>query len=189
MERPVRLLMPATIIHSKGQHTAIRALSRLVRAGHDAVLWLAGDLTSQTQPYADHCNELAKGLGVAQRVVWLGLRTDMMQLMKACTIVVLPSYSEGHPRVTVEAGALGKPFVGTPVGGVTDMILPRITGMLHEIDDDEGMARCIMELLENPALCDRISQNARAYIRECFTVPQQMTQILTVLQKVAVGKK
>ena len=179
---PVRLLMPATLIRSKGQHTAIQALRRIVDAGHDAVLWLAGDLTETARPYVAECTALAERLAVADRVEWLGLRRDVPQVMSRSTAVVLPSWSEGHPRVALEAGALGKPLVATPVGGVTDMVLHRVTGMLFEVEDDRGLARCVIELAEQPELVERIGRASQQHVRENFRPEQQTQKILRVLR-------
>jgi glycosyltransferase involved in cell wall biosynthesis len=185
--RPVRLLMPATVIRSKGQLTAIRALRRIVDAGQDPVLWLAGDLSPVTESYVRECNRLADSLGVAGRVEWLGLRDDVPQLMKASTIVVLPSHSEGHPRVSLESAAASRPLVGTPVGGMTDMILHRVTGMLHEVGDETGMARAVLDLVEDPALVARIVQNARCHVQECLR-PEQQTQALLSILRTVIGE-
>jgi len=51
VDRPVRILLPAGLMRAKGQHTAVAAMRRVLDAGHDAVLWLAGDVgfgTDQT---------------------------------------------------------------------------------------------------------------------------------------------
>ena len=184
--RPVRLLMPAMVIHGKGHRTAIRALRHLVDAGQEPVLWLAGALRPSTEAFVRECNQLAHSLGVGDRVEWLGLRDDVPQLMKASTMVVLPSHSEGHPRVSLESAAVSRPLVGTPVGGMTDMILHRVTGMLHEVDDAEGMARCVLDLVEDPALAARIVQNAHRYVCECFRPEQQTQELLSVFRK-AIG--
>lgn len=184
-DRPVRLLLPGTIIRTKGQHTAVAAMKRLQDHGHDAVLWIAGDINDATRPYQQKVAALAEQLGVAERVEWLGLRKDIPQLMQAATAVVLPTYTEGHPRVCLEAFALAKPFVATPAGGILDMVLPGQTGLLFEIDDDQALAECIERLIAEPELGERIGRRAKQYVLEEFRPEQQIDRAIRIFESIA----
>ena len=134
MDRPIRLLLPALLLRTKGQHTAIEALRKVVDRGHDATLWLAGSVgVGGDQTYVERTKQLANDLGVAERVEWLGLRSDIPRLMSAATMVLLPSHTEGLGRVLLEAMVLGKPVAATPAGGICDLILLGVTGQLFEI--------------------------------------------------------
>jgi glycosyltransferase involved in cell wall biosynthesis len=181
MDRPVRLLVPATVIESKGLHTAAEAMGQIVKMGHDAVLWFAGNLDTADRAYVEYVNEIAAASGVAERVEWLGLRGDLPQVMKAATAVVLPTHSEGHPRVSLEAFALRRPFISTPVGGVLDMVLPGVTGLLFEVNDAAGLAGCVDRLCRDEALRNRVVDNAEAYVRDEFTPAQQIDTVLDVI--------
>ena len=64
--------------------------------------------------------------------------------MAAADVVVLPSYSEGHPNVLVEALACGRPFVATPVGGVVE-IADESCSILVPVRDSTALARGILE--------------------------------------------
>jgi glycosyltransferase involved in cell wall biosynthesis len=152
--------------------------------GHDAVLWLAGE-PGPSKEYVDSVKDLGRRLGVADRVEWLGLRGDVPQIMKAATAVILPSHSEGHPRVILEAMALAKPVVATPVGGITDMVAPNVTGWLHEIEDEEGLAECINRIIGDPAAAEKVGKQAQEYCRLSFAPAQQVQRALKVFQMCA----
>ncbi len=186
-DRAVRLLLPGAIIRSKGQHTAIAAMKPILDAGHDAVLWIAGKLNDGNANYVAETNALAERLGVADRIEWLSLRGDIPQVIKAASMVVLPSWSEGHPRVSLEAMALDRPFVATPVGGVLDMVLPGVTGMLFDVEDSDGMAKQVCKLADNPQLANRIAAQARQYVEQSFTPDQQIEKALAIFKQVAAG--
>ncbi len=191
VDRPVRILLPAGIMRAKGQHTAVMAMRRILDAGHDAVLWIAGDHqpVGANKYYLDQTKALAEQIGVSGSVEWLGLRHDIPQLMKASTIVILPSHTEGHPRVTLEAMALAKPLAATPAGGIMDMITPEMTGLYFDVDDEQGLAMCIDRFVNNPEAAERMGRLAQEYIRLSFTPNQQTEKALEFFRKVATADK
>ncbi|MFC1975745.1 glycosyltransferase, partial [Chloroflexota bacterium] len=70
--------------------------------------------------------------------------------MNACDLFVLPSKSEGLGCVFLEAAACCRPAVGTRVPGVQEAIQDKVTGLLVDKGDIHGLARTIIELLDNP---------------------------------------
>ncbi len=184
VDRPVRLLIPAALRRMKGHHTVVGAMRHILDAGHDAVLWLAGDRADDEPDYVEKTQALAERIGVADRVEWLGLRGDVPQLMKAATIVIFPSHTEGHPRVTLEAMALEKPFASTPVGGLLDMVLPEVTGLLFDVDDEEGLARCVDRFVHDPQAAQRMAKAGQDYVRACFTPAKQIETAMSIFEKV-----
>ncbi len=189
-DRPVRILVAANMLRTKGQHTAIRALRRVRDHGLDAVLWLAGGIgIGDTTGYVEWTHRLAAELDVSDHVAWLGVRTDVPQLMHAATFVALPTYTEGFSRVVVEAMALGKPVASPMVGGNPDLILPGLTGYTHEVEDDQGLAECIISAAEDPATAQRIAAEGRRYIRTSprFEPENHTRRLLEVLRKAVEG--
>ena len=189
-DRPVRLLLPATPLRTKGQHTAVRALKAIVERRVDAVLWLAGDLgVGGDQSYVSWTKQLATDLGVSDRVEWLGARSDLPQVMKASTMVVLPTHMEGLPRVLLEAMVLGKPVAATPVGGNLDLILPGVTGQLFEVEDADGLADCIAWVADHPEQAERMAQRAKEYVRTSprFSPERHTERALEVFRKLSGG--
>jgi glycosyltransferase involved in cell wall biosynthesis len=190
LQRKVRIVVPATIHRAKGQHTAVRAMKELVERGCDAVLWLAGDYKNadENRGYLDVVMETAREYGVESRVEWLNGRNDIARVMEKATVVALPSHSEGHPRSILEAMALSKPIVATPVGGILDMILDGVTGRLFEVEDAKGMAQCIMDIIENEEEAIRMGERAREYVSRRFT-PTQHTEKAMRIFKTIISKK
>lgn len=64
---------------------------------------------------------------------WWGHRSDMPEVLSQATIVVLPSYREGMPKVLLEAQALGRPIVTTDVPGCREAIENNKTGFLVKV--------------------------------------------------------
>jgi len=188
MNRPVRMLVPAALIRAKGQHTAVRALRKILDAGHDAVLWLPGQPSPFVDPdYASELRELADRLGVGERVELLGRRNDMPQVMRAATLVVLPTHSEGMSRAILEAMALGKPVLTTPVGGNLDLVLPGTTGLYFEVEDEAGLARCVDACVRNPDLSQHIARTAQDNMRRNFRPEQHTEKALRIFRELTEG--
>jgi glycosyltransferase involved in cell wall biosynthesis len=178
----IRLLLAANILRDKGQHTAVAALGDLVHAGYDAVLYLAGDVPfAGSSAYRQELCDLAARLGVSKRLVWLGVRSDLPALIRACSAVILPTKSEGMARVLLEAMALDRPVMTTPVGGNTDLIIDKVTGLLFDPDDHKGLAEAVRWIEGNPAQTQTMVQMAR----RCIILDHSTTQHTERLLKLA----
>jgi glycosyltransferase involved in cell wall biosynthesis len=186
-DRPVRILCPGEILRTKGQHTAVEAMRPILDAGHDAVLWIAGDFSPDdlNRTYLSDTRALVEKLGVSNRVCWLGLRHDVPQVMRAATMVVLPTHTEGHPRVLLEAMALGKPVAATPVGGIMDMIAPNLTGLFFDPEDPAGLAACVDCFVRDAEGARRMGLTAQDYMRRSFAPRQQIDRAMDILRRLA----
>ncbi|MEP7065577.1 MAG: glycosyltransferase [Gemmatimonadota bacterium] len=102
-------------------------------------------------------------LGLEEFVHLTGFRTDPEALEAAASVVVLTSKSlEGTPGVLLDALALGKPIVATDVGGVTEVIVDGVSGMVVPIGDVSVIGQAIARVLRDPALAARLSAGATA---------------------------
>jgi type III pantothenate kinase len=74
--------------------------------------------------------------------------------------------------VTLEAMALGKPVVGTAIGGTVEQIEDGVSGLLVPPNDPDAMAAALKKLLDDPALRLRMGQAGRVRLEErfCFTL-------------------
>jgi glycosyltransferase involved in cell wall biosynthesis len=186
-DRPVRLLLPAGLMQSKGQHIAVQALRHILDRGHDAVLWLAGDhqAVGPNRTYVENVRRMARDLRVQDRVEFLGLRHDIPQVMKAATVLVLPTSLEGHPRVIVEGMALKRPFIATPAGGCLDMLSPGLTGYLMRFDNPQDLADCVDRVVADPCATRRIVDTAYDWVRREFTPAEHTRKLLAFYEAVA----
>lgn len=184
-DRPVRILLAASIEELKGHLVAVRALRKMLDAGYDAVLWLAGSVTVES--YGRQLRCLIEQSGLVDRVVFLGQRHDMPQVMAASTCLILPSRSEGHPRVLLEAMSLAKPVAATPVGGNLDMVFPNMTGQLFDVGDADGLAQCLARYAADPAWARQIALRSQEYVRLSFTPQQHLEKLWSIFTGLARG--
>jgi glycosyltransferase involved in cell wall biosynthesis len=123
-----------------------------------------GDLRSTLE-------ELAERLGISDRVVFLGHRTDIPRLLIGCDLFVLPSRYEGFPLSVLEAMAAAKPVVATAVGGTPEAVVDGATGYLTTPGDPAGLAACIRLALSDPPRAREMGLRGRERVHELYSAP------------------
>ena len=99
-----------------------------------------------------------------------GHRENMNMVISQSTIVVLPSYREGLPKILIEASACGRAIITTDVPGCRDAIKKNITGILVPVQNQKELANKITYLLDRPELCMKMGLAGRKYAEECFDI-------------------
>ncbi len=102
-------------------------------------------------PDVDRCAHMARRLGIADRVRFLGEHTDVARLLAAADLFLLPSRQEAFGLAALEAMACGVPVIAARTGGLPEVVEHGRTGYLLPPGDVEGMARRALELLQDPA--------------------------------------
>ena len=111
----------------------------------------------------------AKEAGLAGRVVFLGRRTDVPQILKCSDLSVLPSWAEGLPNVVLESVAVGTPVVATRVGGIPEIIEDGVSGLLVPPRDPAALGSALIRLIEDPELAARMAARAHETLCERFS--------------------
>jgi glycosyltransferase involved in cell wall biosynthesis len=127
---------------------------------------------------------LAQSLGVA--VSFTGFRHDAPRVASAFDVFVVSSLYEGVGRSVTEAMASGRPVVATAVDGVVDVVTHGATGLLAAPRDPEGLAACVVWLLDHPAEAARMGQQARDLVRTLFA-PERMCAVLDEIYSSLLG--
>jgi len=152
----------AALMPGKRHQDAIRALS--ITGRRDFHLALAG-----VGPELERLRTLAAQLSVAERVHFLGRRSDVPQLLAAAAAFILPSEREGLPRSVLEAMAVGTPVIGTPIRGTREL-LEEGAGILVEVGDAAALASAMQWVVDHPqestALAERAHKRVRRYALE-----------------------
>ena len=119
-ESDVAIILVARLDPMKDHENFLQAVAELGQSLPRVRFFCAG---GGEAGYAQHLKTLARRLGVEHRVSWLGPRSDVGDLLKACDIATLTSaYGEGFPNIVGEAMASGLPCVVTDVGDAADVV-------------------------------------------------------------------
>lgn len=179
---PVIILLAARLLVDKGVREFVSAVKTLKNtpnlAGQHMRFVLVGE-PDFANPASLSQTELDawKQEGVVE--LW-GHRNDMSDVLSASTIVVLPSYREGLPKVLIEAAACGRAVVTTDVPGCRDAIEDGLTGLLVPVRDASALAKAIQYLLENPTKCQAMGQAGRLLAERVFDVNSVVQQHLDI---------
>jgi glycosyltransferase involved in cell wall biosynthesis len=123
---------------------ALMAFARARRLGVRARLAIVGD-----GPLRATLEQRARELGVDDRVVFLGTRSDIVDLTAAADVMILTSDNEGTPVSLIEGAAAAKPAIATEAGGVPEVVAPG-TGILVPAGDWMRFGDAIAELATSP---------------------------------------
>jgi glycosyltransferase involved in cell wall biosynthesis len=130
---------------------------------------------------------LAIGLGLADKIVFTGFRTDVPRLLSQVNLSVLPSLSEGLSNTLLESMAAGVPVVATSVGGNPEIIEDGVSGLLVPPRDSAKLADAMITLLKNPALASSFGAAGKLRIAEVFSLERSVREIEHLYQKLIEG--
>ncbi|HEY3839155.1 MAG TPA: glycosyltransferase [Bryobacteraceae bacterium] len=137
----------ARLYVQKNHKTLVEAFASGPAKLPGARLLLAGDGHLRQEVEAQ-----VKALGLGDRVHFLGRRDDVPELLAACDIFALASLWEGNPLSVMEAMAAGLPCVVTAVGGVPELVLNQVQGLVVPPGDAAALSAAMLRLAGNPAM-------------------------------------
>jgi glycosyltransferase involved in cell wall biosynthesis len=121
---------------------------------------------------------IAEKLSIQDSVEFLGLRTDIIDLLQQSWGFVLPSRWEGMPNALLEAMACGLPCVATRVSGNEDTIVDGVNGLLVEPEQPAEMARALQRIIEDADFAQQMGQEARATVVRDYQLKHVVEQCL-----------
>lgn len=175
----------------KGLEYFLEAAAALKPRYPQARFLLVGETSPHDRQYLTELKDLAAAYGVADRVIFTGLRSDVPALLGAADVAVMPSLNEALSNVLLESMAAAAPLVATRVGGTPEAVIDGQTGLLIEPGDAGAITRAVARLLDDRELATRLGGAARHLIATRFSVEQMVrsteqlyTELLLRKQKV-----
>jgi len=177
----IRILFVGIVRPEKGIEHLVRALP-LLKVDRPVELSLIGSWT-QFPHERQRLLRIIDELGAADRVRWEGYASfgsELFGQLDRGDLLVLPSLSEGTPRVLVEARARGVPVVATRVGGIPSSVHHEEDGLLVPPRDPEAIASAVTRIIRDGALRRRLIMLGRERMRE-LTLSRFVDLILELL--------
>ncbi len=137
----------------------------------DARFLVVGDGESRKE-----LEDYAGRLGLGQRAVFTGFRSDVPELLSEAAVSVLPSLSEGLSNTLLESMAAGVPVVATRVGGNPEVIEDGVSGLLVPPRDSAALAAAIGRVLEDKDLAASFAQAGVRRVAELFSIERSIRE-------------
>ncbi len=115
-----------------------------------------------------------KKLHISDKLIFIGWREDIPEILSVLDILVMPSLNEAVGRILIEAGACGKPVVATRVGGIPEVVKDNQTGILVPPGDAHGLARAVISLLEDEKKRQRMGETAKNWVDDKFSASRMV---------------
>jgi glycosyltransferase involved in cell wall biosynthesis len=173
------IINPASLVGHKSQADLIAALPDVLAAVPRAYCILVGDgeLRGDLERQADR-------LGLRERVVFTGFRSDALRFIRGADVVCLSSREEGLGSVVLEAMALRTPVVATDAGGIPEMVRDGETGVLVERGNPRALAAGLVRMLGDRDLAVRCAEAGRRLVETKFNVSEMLRGTLAVYREV-----
>lgn len=163
------------------------------RKGHGVLLDAVGRMKSAARfvlvgdgPERPRIESLAREKGLADRLLFLGYRTDSRDVTAACDGFCLPSVrDEDMPLAILDAMALGKPVVSTRLAAIPEEVADGETGLLAEPGDAAELAAALERLTTDPGLRARFGEAGRARFAERFELERMLRGYVSLYDELA----
>lgn len=159
----------------KGYRYLVEA-ARLVEDSMPGVHWILVGDGEQRQELEARCQLL----GLKAHIHFPGWREDIPEILSTCDLFVLPSLSEHFGRVVVEAMAMGKPVVATDAGGVPEIVIHGLSGLLVQPGQAAPLAEALLSLLRDPERMVRMGDAGRHRAEASFDLVRHVGAVESV---------
>lgn len=154
-EDSIIITMVARFVYPKRQDTIVKALAKLPSNFH--AVFVGAMPEDGTFSSVKH---IVDNLNVNSRVHFLGVRSDVPEILKSSDIVVMSSEYEGLSLSSLEAMSSGKPLIAADVNGLREVV--RGVGILFDVNNEQQLADEIIKLVDDQSYYNSIAANCFA---------------------------
>lgn len=164
---PTNFLFVGRLLGDKGVRELVDAARRIRGQYPETRFTLLGGLDSNP----DGIGEKELNDWIAEGVVdWLGYREDVIDVLAACHVFVLPSYREGLPQSTLEAMASARAVISTDAPGCRETVIEGTNGFMVPVGDSVALSEAMGKFLQRPELIGQMGQASRELAESKFDV-------------------
>jgi glycosyltransferase involved in cell wall biosynthesis len=139
---------------------------------------VVGDASEGEKAFQEEILKLAEDSGLSKYLIFTGFRKDVKEMMAVMDILAFPSHKEAFGNVLIEAMAMKLPVVASNSGGVPDIVLDGITGILIPPKDAHALAEGLQNLIESPDLRKEMGMKGRERVKKNYDFNQYINQLL-----------
>jgi Glycosyltransferase len=180
-------MFPARIIGDKGANEFFNAALMLRKEGIKAKFVLVGRSDPDNPTNID--KETIEKLVENKVLEWWGFSENMSETLSKASIICLPSYREGLPKVLIEAASLGKPIVTTDVPGCREIVINGQNGVLVPVKDSIKLSLAIKKLIYDESMQKNMGIKGRKLVEKNFTSQDFILKSIKVYETILNKKK
>lgn len=178
-DAPVVLSLGA-LTREKDPLSHIEVSRRVLSEIPEAIHLIAGD-----GPMRHEVESAVRRLRLEGRVLVLGARADVADLLLASDVVLLASRTEGMPGCLIEGGMLGRPAVAYSIAGVPEVVVDGVTGLLAPLGDLDSLTGHLLNLLRDGNARDVMGRGAREWCGPRFDIRTVAPRYLAIYEALA----
>jgi len=163
----------------KGLHILLEALAGIKKEAPSFLLEVYG-----FGPEKSRLERMVRALGLSDMVSFKGFVADTEQIYKRLNFLVIPSLSEGHPMVILEAWRQAIGVVASRAGGIPEIIEDGKTGLLADVGDSRGLGQAILKGLKNPELMTDFGKRGFELIGQKYNFRYQAERLTEIYKDV-----
>lgn len=175
-------------IISVGRLNPLKNFDTIIRAGvllkkelnDNFEIWIVGEEKKESNE-KERLQNLINDLKLQNKVKLLGIRNDVLELLKISDIFVLASSYEGLSVAMIEAMASGLPIVASNAPGIKDFISDYENGLLFPIKDHKILSKKIVQLIEDKKLMEKLSIGAKNSFFDNYNMCNNILPLLQIL--------
>jgi glycosyltransferase involved in cell wall biosynthesis len=164
------------LTEEKGHIHLVRAIPGLIQKVPNVVILIVG-----AGPLDKILQAEASELGISDQVRFTGFRSDVLDIIGAADLFVLPSNSEGLPLVLLESMGSGVAVISTIVGGVPEIVQEGVSGLLVPPGDSDALSKAMIELLTDDTKRKRIALTGQNTILDNYSLEAMADQYVRLL--------
>lgn len=169
----------ARLAEIKGHKYLIQAAAQVLKKRKDIKFVIAG-----AGPLEDQLRKMVLDLKIENNVIFTGFIKDVEKIYNIIDVNMITSTSEALCLSLIEGMSLGKPMIGTSVGGVPELVIQNETGLLVPAGDADALAEATLELAENSKLRHSMGIKARVMMLEKFSASKMAAEINKLYEEV-----
>jgi glycosyltransferase involved in cell wall biosynthesis len=151
-------------------------------------LIIGGNLFDKSSSYEESIRQLVRELGLEDKVVFAGYRSDMPAVLNSLDVLVHPPDREPLGRVILEAMAVGKPVVAVNAAGPAEIVSGGAGGLLVAAGDARGMAEAVIGLRRNPEHAAALGLAGRDRVQSAFSPASHIGKMETLYGRLLPGR-
>jgi len=161
----------ANLYERKGIRYLIKAAAAILSKHPDTVFKIAGE-----GPLKNNLIEYTHECGVSNSFIFYGQLEDISSFLREIDIFVHPALKEGLGVAILEAMAMGKVVVASSVGGIKEVVVDKLSGILVPPADSSLLAQAIVDLIDQPDLITKMGECGYKIASEEFSVEEMISE-------------